>query len=261
MDSNSTVSQMLFFVFGAVIGSFLNVVIHRIPRDKSIVRPGSSCPSCGARIKFYDNIPILSYLILRGRCRGCGQHISLRYPIVELVSGLAFAACLRTTGFSVELPIVLVFVCLLITLSFIDLDFMIIPDVLSLGGLLLGIVLSFFRPFFSFVDALLGVLVGGGLLYIIAKSYELLRKKEGMGGGDIKLLGMIGAFCGIKGVVFSLVVGSFLGTAVGIPLMLLKRANTQYALPFGPFLSFGAVMYAVAGDAIIRGFFALLSKQ
>lgn len=276
MEDNSLYFTAVFFVLGAVIGSFLNVVIHRIPRDQSIVRPGSSCPSCGSAIRFYDNIPLVSYIVLRGRCRRCGTHISLRYFLVELISALIFAACFHVFGFSFELPVALVFVMLLIAISFIDLDFMIIPDIMSLGGLLLGIALSFFRrePLFleSFVgsfahvpflnsslNSLVGVILGGGLLFAIAKSYELLRKKEGMGGGDVKLLGMIGAFCGIKGVVFSLIAGSFIGTAVGIPLMLIKRQGTQYAVPFGPFLSLGALLYAVAGDSIINGFFALIS--
>ena len=127
------------------------MVIYRIPRDKSIVHPRSSCPSCGAPIKFYDNIPFLSYLVLRGRCRKCGQHISIRYLLVEMITALVFAACFHVFGFSVDLPVALVFACLLIVISFIDLDFMIIPDILSLGGLLLGIALSFFRPDFSFV--------------------------------------------------------------------------------------------------------------
>jgi leader peptidase (prepilin peptidase) / N-methyltransferase len=259
MEGNDTFFQILFFVLGAVIGSFLNVVIYRIPRDKSIVHPRSSCPSCGTPIKFYDNIPFLSYLTLRGRCRKCGQHISIRYLLVETITALVFAACVHIFGFTVDLPVALVFVCLLIVISFIDLDFMIIPDILSLGGLLLGIALSFFRPDFSFVTSLLGVLLGGGLLFVIAKSYELLRKKEGLGGGDIKLLGMIGAYWGVKGVVFSLVAGSLVGTAVGVPLMLIKRENTQYALPFGPFLSLGALLYTIAGDALIHGFFTLFS--
>jgi leader peptidase (prepilin peptidase) / N-methyltransferase len=261
MEGDNTLFQILFFVLGAIIGSFLNVVIYRIPRDKSIVRPGSSCPSCDAPIKFYDNIPFLSYLALRGQCRKCGRHISIRYLLVEMITALIFAACVHVFGISVDLAVALVFACLLIVISFIDLDFMIIPDILSLGGLLLGIALSFFRSDFSFVNSLLGVLIGGGLLFVIAKSYELLRKREGMGGGDIKLLGMIGAFWGVKGVVFSLVAGSLVGTVVGVPLILIKREGTQYALPFGPFLSLGALVYTIAGDDLIHGFFTLFSQQ
>jgi leader peptidase (prepilin peptidase) / N-methyltransferase len=259
MEGNDVFFEVVFFVLGAIIGSFLNVVIHRIPRDQSIVSPGSTCPSCGSAIRFYDNIPLLSFLVLRGRCRKCGMRISVRYPSVELITALVFAACFHVFGFSIELPVALVFVSLLIVISFIDLDFMVIPDILSLGGLLLGVILSFVRPGFSFLDSLFGVLLGGGLLFVIAKGYELVRRREGMGGGDIKLLGMIGAFCGIKGVIFSLIAGSFIGTAVGIPMMLIKRQGTQYALPFGPFLSLGALLFAIAGGNLIDGFFSLLS--
>jgi leader peptidase (prepilin peptidase)/N-methyltransferase len=276
MEGSTGFFNVVFFVFGAIIGSFLNVVIHRIPRDHSIVTPGSRCPSCGSAIRFYDNIPIISYILLRGRCRNCGMHISVRYVFVELVTALIFSACFHVFGFSFELPVALVFSVLLIVISFIDLDFMIIPDIMSLGGLLLGIALSFFRrepsflesfvdsfarmPFLNaFLNSVVGVILGGGLLFVIAKSYELLRKKEGMGFGDVKLLGMIGAFCGVKGVVFSLIAGSFIGTVIGIPLMLVKRQGTQYAVPFGPFLSLGALLYAVAGDTLIHGFFALIS--
>jgi leader peptidase (prepilin peptidase)/N-methyltransferase len=253
--------QIIFFVLGALIGSFLNVVVYRIPRDKSIVHPRSSCPACGSPIRFYDNIPFFSYIVLRGRCRNCGQRISIRYFAVEMITAIVFAACFHVFGFSVDLPVALVFVCLLIVISFIDLDFMTIPDIMSLGGLFLGVVFSLFRPYFSFFDSLLGVLVGGGILFVIAKSYEFLRKKEGMGGGDIKLLGMIGAFWGVKGVVFSLVTGSLIGTIVGVPLVLIKRENAQYALPFGPFLSVGALIYVIAGDDLVNGFFRLFAQR
>ncbi len=164
-------------------------------------------------------------------------------------------------GLSIELAVALIFVSLLIVISLIDLEFLIIPDVLSLGGLVLGILLSFFRrPDFWYIDALLGVLLGGGVLYAIAKLYELVRKAEGMGGGDIKLLAMIGAFCGWKGILFALVSGSIIGTVVGLPLMLIKGKDTKYAIPFGPFLSLGALVYVMAGSGLIHGIFALLSR-
>ena len=150
---------------------------------------------------------------------------------------------------------------ILIVISFIDLDFRIIPDVLSLGGLLVGIGLAFLRTGFSYVDALLGILVGGGVLWAIAFLYEWLRKQEGMGGGDIKLLAMIGAFCGAKGVLFSLVSGSLLGTLVGIPLMLIRHADTKYALPFGPFLSAGAVLYVLAGERLTHALITFITPH
>ena len=251
--------SVLFFVLGAIVGSFLNVCIYRIPRDASIVRPGSRCPACAAPILFYDNIPLISYIVLRGRCRKCGQTIPIRYPLVELITAALFLVFYRVLGLSPELPVSLVFASLLIVISFIDLDHLIIPDILSLGGLLLGVLLSFFRSSFTYADSLGGVLVGAGLLFAIAKSYELIRR-EGLGGGDIKLLGMIGAFCGIEGVVFSLVSGSLLGTLAGLPLMLIKGEGMKYALPFGPFLSLGALLYAIAGNELIRLFFSLISR-
>jgi leader peptidase (prepilin peptidase) / N-methyltransferase len=252
---------VFFFILGAIFGSFFNVVIYRVPRNESIVHPGSHCPNCGTSIQFYDNIPFVSFLVLRGHCRKCGQHISMRYLLVEMITAFMFAAFYHLLGLSIELPIFLVFGSLLVIISFIDLDHYIIPDIFSLGGLCLGIAVSFFRPFFSYKDSFIGVLVGGGILYAIAKSYELVRKREGMGGGDIKLLGMIGAFCGWKGVIFSLVTGSFAGTIVGVPLMLIKRQDARYALPFGPFLSAGALIFAIAGDDIIRGVFDVLARR
>ncbi len=252
--------NVLFFVLGAIIGSFLNVCIYRIPQDASIVHPGSRCPACAAPILFYDNIPLISYMVLLGRCRKCGATIPIRYPLVELMTASLFVVFYRVLGLSIELPVSLVFASLLIVISFIDLDHLIIPDVLSLGGLLLGVALSFFRSSFSYTDSLGGVLLGAGLLFAIAKSYELIRKREGMGGGDIKLLGMIGAFCGIKGVVFSLVSGSFLGTIVGLPLMLIKGGGMKYALPFGPFLSLGALIYAIAGNQLTSLFLGIISR-
>jgi leader peptidase (prepilin peptidase)/N-methyltransferase len=252
---------VLFFILGAVIGSFLNVVIYRLPKDESIIRPGSHCPNCGTPIRFYDNIPFLGYLMLKGRCRKCGSVISIRYLLVEMITALVFATFFHLFGLSIELPILLVFASVLIVISFIDFDYYIIPDIFSLGGIVLGIIVSFGRPDFTFLDSILGVILGGGILYVIAKSYEVIRKREGMGGGDIKLLGMIGAFCGWKGVVFSLVTGSLVGTIIGIPLMLIKRQDTKYALPFGPFLSLGALVYTIAGTYIIQEIFYVLGHR
>ena len=257
---------ILIFIFGTAIGSFLNVVIHRLPRDKSIVRPGSACTGCGAAIRWYDNVPIIGYLVLRGRCRDCGAKISPRYPLVELLTGIVFYLVYRECGLSFALGVNLVFSALLIAISFIDLDFRIIPDILSVGGMAVGLalaglhslILSTYEPF---LDSLIGVLLGGGILWAIAFFYELLRKREGMGGGDIKLLAMIGSFCGIKGVIFSLVAGSMAGTIVGIPLMLIKGEGTKYALPFGPFLSFGALLYVLIGQVLTNAVFGILAPR
>jgi len=255
----SMVVQIFFFLLGSVVGSFLNVCIYRLPREKSIVHPPSACPGCEKPIRFYDNIPIVSYILLKGTCRDCGAKISIRYPIVELLTGILYVTLLREFGLTFELAVFLLFVSLLVIISFIDLDFRIIPDILSIGGLVAGFILAIPRPFFKYLspkfgilDSLYGILVGGGILFAIAWIYEFFTKREGMGGGDIKLLGMIGAFCGIKGVVFSLVSASFIGTLVGIPLILAKGRDTKYAIPFGPFLSLGALIYVYRGDSLIR---------
>jgi len=238
------------FIFGAIVGSFLNVCIYRLPRNKSIIKPSSFCPNCEKPIKYFDNIPILSYIILKGRCRNCSSKISIKYPIVETITALLYLMVYRVTGLNMEFAVILLFVSILIVISFIDLEFQIIPDILSLGGLTFGLVLSFFRHNFGFLDALIGVLLGGGVLFVIAYGYQLLRKVEGMGGGDIKLIGMIGAFCGIKGAVFSLIAGSFLGTIVGVPAMLIKGKGAKYAIPFGPFLSLAAIIYIFYGKML-----------
>ena len=253
--------SFIVFLFGAIVGSFLNVCIYRLPREKSIVFPRSFCPSCEKSIKFYDNIPILSYLYLMGKCRHCGARISLRYPVVEFITASLFLLLFRQFGISVELPVNMLFVSLLIVISFIDFDFQIIPDILSLGGIVAGFLLSLVRTDFGILDAIYGIFLGGGILFAIAYGYQLITKREGMGGGDIKLLGMIGAFCGIKGVLFSLMAGSLIGTIVGIPLMLIKGKDTKYAIPFGPFLSLGALLFVFLGDRIIFEFLGFVAGR
>jgi leader peptidase (prepilin peptidase)/N-methyltransferase len=262
------VVQIFFFLLGSAIGSFLNVCIYRIPREKSIVNPPSACPGCEKAIRFYDNIPILSFILIKGKCRDCGSKISIRYPLVELLAGIFFLILYRQFGFSFELIVFIIFLSLLIVISFIDLDFQIIPDILSIGGVVLGFLLAIARPFFrnidpkfGILDSLYGIALGGGLLFAIAWLYQFFTKREGMGGGDIKLLGMIGAFCGWKGVVFSLVSGSVLGTIVGIPLMLAKGRNTKYAIPFGPFLSLGAIIFIFRGDSLMYFLFKILLRD
>ncbi len=255
--------SFIVFLFGAIVGSFLNVCIYRLPREKSIIFPRSFCPSCGKPIKYYDNIPIISYLYLMGKCRHCRARFSIKYPIVELITAALFTLLYIMTGLTVELPVMLLFVSILIVISFIDLEFQIIPDVLSIGGLVVGFFLSLVRTNFGILDSVYGIFLGGGILFAIAYLYQLLRKKEGMGGGDIKLLGMIGSFCGIKGVVFSLMSGSLIGTAVGVPLMFIKgkEEGTGYAIPFGPFLSLGALIFVLAGDRIIYEFVNFLVRK
>ncbi len=247
---------IVVFVFGAIIGSFLNVCIYRIPRRKSIVHPPSACTACEKPVRFYDNIPLVSYLVLKGKCRDCGARISFRYFLVELITAVVFTMIYRRWGLSYEFFIQIFFTAILIVVSFIDYDFQIIPDVLSVGGMFAGLIISFVRPDFRVMEAVYGVLIGGGVLFVIAYGYQLITKREGMGGGDIKLLAMIGSFSGLKGVLFSLIGGSIVGTLVGIPLMLMKgrEEGGKYAIPFGLFLSLCAVLYLFMGPGVIHAF-------
>jgi leader peptidase (prepilin peptidase)/N-methyltransferase len=240
------------FVFGLCIGSFLNVCIYRLPAGKSIVRPSSACPACGAPIRWYDNLPILSYLILRAKCRGCKAPISIRYPFVELITGLAALMVFLRFGLHPATLIYFIFIAALLTITFIDIDCRIIPDVISLPGIPIGFIASFFLPYLPWTDSLFGILGGGGSLFAIAYGYHLITGKEGMGGGDIKLLAMIGAFIGWQGVIFTIMASSAIGTVVGILLMLKARKGMKLAIPFGPFLSIGAILYLFFGQAVIQ---------
>ena len=234
-----------------MVGSFLNVCIHRIPEGKSIVFPPSSCPHCNAAIAFYDNIPIVSYIVLLGGCRQCKSPISLRYPFVEFLTGLFSVILWKTFGFSIEFPVYFVFAASLIVITFIDLQHQIIPDVISLPGIAIGLFVSYFLPH-GILNSAIGILAGGGSLFLIAFGYHFITGREGMGGGDIKLLAMIGAFLGWKGVIITIFTGSFIGAVVGSALMLAKGKDSKYAIPFGPFLSLGAMISLFFGDALIN---------
>ncbi|MBI5327106.1 MAG: prepilin peptidase [Deltaproteobacteria bacterium] len=238
------------FIFGSIVGSFLNVCIYRIPEDKSIIFPPSSCPNCNKQIAFYDNIPIISYIILLGRCRNCKNPISQRYPLVEFLTGFFSVILFKAFGLSIEIPIYFVFVSSLIVITFIDLRYQIIPDVITLPGIAVGFLASYFLPY-GILNSMIGILVGGGSLLLVAAGYQLVTGREGMGGGDIKMLAMIGAFLGWKGVIITIFTGSFIGAVVGSALMLAKGKDTKYAIPFGPFLAVGAVVSLFFGDAII----------
>lgn len=247
------------FIFGSVIGSFLNVCIYRIPAGLSIVSPPSSCPNCGRRIRWYENIPILSYLLLLGRCAGCKSSISLRYPLVEALSGILFVLILYYFGFSWATPIYFLLISMLVVITFIDLDHQIIPDVISLPGIGIGFACSFLIPWIGWLDSLLGIVLGGGLLMLIALGYEYLAKREGMGGGDIKLLAMLGAFLGWKAIFPVVFIASLVGTLIGVPVMLLKNKDTKLALPFGPFLSLAAIIYLLWGGDLVRWYLSLFA--
>lgn len=240
------------FAVGLCVGSFLNVCIYRLPAESSIVRPPSSCPRCGTRIRWYDNLPVISWILLRGRCRDCKTPISMRYPVVELLTG-SFALVLWTRfGLDWQTLIYFVLVCLLLVITFIDIDHRIIPDIISLPGIPIGFAASFLLPNVSWLDALIGIAAGGGSLLAIALGYQLITGKDGMGGGDIKLLAMIGAFLGWKGVLFTIMASSFIGTLVGIVIMIRARKGMKLAIPFGPFLAIGAICYIFFGPQLIE---------
>lgn len=245
------------FVLGACMGSFLNVCIYRIPSGESIVAPASHCPKCGAAIRWYQNIPILSWLFLAGKCAACRTGIAVRYPLVEVLTGLLFVLVVYCFGVSWATLVFWIFMALLVTITFIDLDHQIIPDVISLPGIVLGFAGSFLLPWLSWTDSLLGILLGGGSLLVVATGYEFLTKRAGMGGGDIKLMAMLGAFLGWKAVLPIVFISSLLGTLVGAPLMLVKGAGAKLAIPFGPFLSAAAVIWLLWGRELFFWYLGL----
>jgi leader peptidase (prepilin peptidase)/N-methyltransferase len=249
----------LVFMFGMCIGSFLNVCIYRLPSSISIINPSRSfCPQCNSTIQFYDNIPVFSYLWLKGRCRNCKASISLRYPLVELMTGILAIAVLFMFGLTLEGVVYFVFISSLLVITFIDIDHKIIPDIITIPGIPIGLAASFVLPAMTFKSSLMGLLVGGGSLLLVAWIYSLVTRKEGMGGGDIKLLGMIGTFIGWKGVIFTIFAASLAGTLVGIIVMLQKRENLKFAIPFGPFLSIGAMSYVFFGEKVLLWYFHLI---
>lgn len=248
---------IIIFMFGMCIGSFLNVCIYRLPESKSIADPPRSiCPSCKSHIRFYDNIPVLSYIWLKGRCRNCDTPISFRYPLVEMMSGSFAVGLLLTFGLSLESLVYFVFISSLLIITFIDLDHKIIPDIISLPGIPIGLVASFALPTITFKASALGLLIGGGSLWFVAWAYNLIAHRDGMGGGDIKLLAMIGTIIGWQGVIFTVFASSVMGSCVGITMMLIKGKNMKFAIPFGPFLSIGAIAYVFFGSQFIAWYFS-----
>jgi leader peptidase (prepilin peptidase)/N-methyltransferase len=258
--------NLFVVIFGLLIGSFLNVVIARLPERKSLVRPGSRCPKCGYVLRWYDNIPVLSYLVLLGKCRSCRAPITLRYPIVELLTGLLFIAVKIRFGLSVLLLVRdLPFVAILLAITFIDLETRLIPDPLSLGGLVLGLATSVFTPGLGIALSLGGAALGFGLFYAIAWYYQWRTGRAGMGGGDIKFLAMIGAFLGPLGVLTTIFVSSVLGTVLGLTYAWLNRKRNggegslmKVALPYGPFLVVGALYTYLLGDLVWSPFMNLM---
>jgi leader peptidase (prepilin peptidase)/N-methyltransferase len=242
---------------GAVIGSFLNVCIHRVPRQQSIVWPASACPHCRRELSWYENVPVVSFLALRGRCRTCGEPISLRYPIIETITAAMFAAAWWYYGPGPLLASRLVFGCALMALFAIDLEHQLLPNVITLPGILVGFAFSFFtEP--GWLASLLGIVLGGGLLYAMAEAYYRIRHEEGLGMGDVKMLAMVGAFLGWKLTVMTLMLASVTGSIVGVLLIASRRGTMKYALPFGTFLALGAAAAATVGPAILSWYLGLL---
>ena len=251
--------DVFVFLAGLCVGSFLNVCIYRLPHpDQSIVFPGSKCPACDTPIRFYDNIPVFSFLLLAGKCRNCKTPIAMRYPLVELMSGLAALAVLLKFGYTLEALIAYLFIATLLVVTFIDIDHQRILDIITLPGIVLCFLGSFVVDWVTWQQSAIGILAGGGSLYLVAKSYLLLTGKMGMGGGDIKLLAMIGGLTGWQGVLFTIFAGSATGTVAGIILIGAARfSDFRLKIPFGPFLAFGAVTYLFYGQPIFYWYIGL----
>lgn len=253
------VEALLCFALGAVIGSFLNVVIVRLPEGRSLTYPPSRCPDCQQNIKFLDNVPILSFFLLKGRCRACGSRISFRYPVVEFMTAFLSMALYLRFGLTPAYGIFLILCSALFAVFWIDLEHMIIPDAITINGAVIGVVsaVAGLIPPMDWKSSLYGVALGIGVLYIPALIYQKIRGSEGLGGGDIKLLAMIGAFCGPEGVLFVIFFSSLAGSVTGLFGMIFRGAASTAPIPFGPFLSSSAVFYVFVGRNIVNYFYAM----
>jgi leader peptidase (prepilin peptidase) / N-methyltransferase len=243
-------------ILGLAVGSFLNVCIHRLPHKRSIVHPPSNCPQCGYVLRWRDNIPVLSYVLLGGRCRGCKTPISIRYPIIELATMAVFVAHYFAFGLDIILVPRLLFACVLIVLFAIDLEHHLLPNVITLPGIVIGLAFSAMLPP-GLADATIGTVLGGGILWLIGEAYYRYSGQEGMGGGDVKMLAMIGAFLGWKPVILTLVLSSFLGAIVGVAVIAVRRGGMKYALPYGTFLSLAGLTSSLAGSRILDWYLSL----
>jgi leader peptidase (prepilin peptidase)/N-methyltransferase len=244
-------------LFGAIIGSFLNVVIYRLPLRRSLVSPPSRCRNCDALVEWYDNIPIFSWLYLGGRCRQCGTGVSLQYPAVELITAVLFVLVVALTPPGPLIASRLLLVCILIVLFGIDLEHHILPNVITLPGIPIGLLFSLIAPP-GWLDALIGALLGGAILYAIAWGYYLWRREEGMGMGDVKMLAMIGAFLGWQAVLVTLVLSSISGAIIGMILITAQKGDMKFALPFGTFLALGALTAMFAGEPLVAWYAGFL---
>lgn len=237
-------------LFGLITGSFLNVVIYRLPRGKSVVWPASACGGCGRELRWFENIPIVSWVVLGAKCARCKSPISVQYPLVEATTAVLFVLVTWLTPVGPLLAARLIFVCGLVVLFGIDLEHQILPNSITLPGIVAGLIFSLAGPP-GLRDAIIGVLLGGGVLYAIAAGYYLWRREEGLGMGDVKMLAMIGAFLGWQAVLLTLVLASLSGAVIGVAMMALQRGTMKYALPFGTFLALGALVAMLAGQPIV----------
>ncbi len=244
--------------FGLIIGSFLNVCIHRLPKGESVVQPGSRCPACLAPIRPWDNIPLISFILLRGRCRTCRHPISWRYPLVEALTAILFVLTVQRYGASLETVFLLIFLCGLVVASFIDLDHQVIPNVITLPGIPLGLLTALLVREPPLLDRLIGTLAGAGFLYLVLFYGGVLYGQDAMGEGDLNLIALVGAFLGWRAVVMTVLVACLSGSAVGIALMLMRRLGRRQHMPFGPFLSLGAVVALFWGKQIMAWYLGFL---
>jgi len=254
------VEKIIIVLFGLAWGSFLNVIIYRLPRGQSLMWPPSSCPQCRTPIKPYDNIPVLSYIVLRGKCRACGLKISFTYPLVEAITPLCFLVLYGRFALSFHFFASCLFASALIALCFIDLYHQILPDEITLPGLALALVYSGFRPDLSLRQALIGAAAGACFLLVIYGVYWLLRKKEGLGLGDVTMMLLVGAYLGWVKAFFTLLLASFAGALVGVFLLSFRKKDLQFSLPFGTFLAPAAFVALVWGDRIIRAYLSLYKR-
>jgi len=244
-------------MLGAIIGSFLNVCIYRLPRGMSIVAPASACPNCSRTLTWYENVPILGFLVLGGKCRTCRASIGIRYPIIEALTAAMFGAAWWYYGPGVLLVSRVLFGCGLIVLFAIDLEHHLLPNVITLPGIVVGLLFSFFtEP--GWLSSAIGVIVGGGVLFLVAEGYYRIRREEGLGMGDVKMLAMVGAFVGWQLTLLTLMMASLSGAVIGVALIVTRRGGLKYALPFGTFLALGAAVAATVGPAILHWYLDLL---
>ena len=258
----ATLTLIFVALAGLVFGSFFNVVIYRLPRGLNLSRPPSSCPGCGARIKPYDNIPVVSYLLLRGKCRRCGRKISPVYPAVEALTALGFVLVYLTSGrtLSLEFFAGCLFTSALIVLGFIDARHQILPDTVTMPGLVLALAYAFFRDDLTFRGALLGAVVGAGFLLLVYGAYLLIRKKEGLGMGDVTMMLMVGAYLGPLRTILVLILASFSGALLGVYLIARRGKDFQFALPFGTFIAPAAFVAMLWGERIVRAYLSLYKR-